>query len=154
MIRVGLISDTHGLLRPEAEAWLQGSDFIVHAGDIGDPAVLERLAQIAPLTVVRGNNDNAPWGRALPEADRLQAGGLTLHVLHDLAELAIDPRAAGIAAVITGHSHQPHVEDRDGVLFVNPGSAGPRRFRLPIAAGELLIADGGQLQARTVTLVA
>ncbi len=153
MIRVGLISDTHGLLRPEALAWLQGSDFIVHAGDIGEPAVLECLAQIAPLTVVRGNNDNAPWGRALPGATQLQAGGLTLHVLHDLAELAIDPHAAGIAAVITGHSHQPHVEDRNGVLFVNPGSAGPRRFRLPIAAGELLITDG-RLQAHTVVLVA
>lgn len=153
MLRIGLISDTHGLLRPEAEAWLQGSDFIVHAGDIGDPAVLERLAQIAPLTVVRGNNDNAPWGRALPEATQLRAGGLTLHVLHDLAELDVDPCAAGLAAVITGHSHQPHIEDRDGVLFVNPGSAGPRRFRLPIAAGELLIADG-RVQARAVVLVA
>ena len=116
MIRVGLISDTHSLLRPEAEAWLQGSDFIVHAGDIGDDAILERLAQIAPLTVVRGNNDNAPWGRALPEAAQLQVGGLTLHVLHDLAELDVDPRAAGMAAVITGHSHQPHIEDRNGVL--------------------------------------
>ena len=153
MIRIGLISDTHGLLRPEALAWLQGSDFIVHAGDIGDPHILEQLAAIAPLTAVRGNNDNAPWGRALPEAAQLQAGGLTLQVLHDLAELDVNPRAAGIAAVITGHSHQPHIEDRDGVLFVNPGSAGPRRFRLPVAAGELLIAHG-QLQARTVVLLA
>jgi len=151
MLRVGLISDTHGLLRPEALAWLQGSDFIVHAGDIGDPAILEQLAAIAPLAAVRGNNDNAPWGRALPERDWLQVGGLTLHVLHDLAELDVDPRAAGIAAVITGHSHQPHIEDRDGVLFVNPGSAGPRRFRLPIAAGELRISDG-RVQAHTVVL--
>lgn len=151
MIRVGLISDTHGLLRPEALAWLQGSDFLIHAGDIGAPAILEQLAAIAPLTAVRGNNDNAPWGRALPESAGLQVGGLKLHVLHDLSELAVDLRAAGIAAVIAGHSHQPHVEDRDGVLFVNPGSAGPRRFRLPIAAGELLIADG-QLQARTTVL--
>jgi len=151
VIRVGLISDTHSLLRPEAEAWLRGSDFIIHAGDIGDPAILEQLAAIAPLTVVRGNNDNAPWGRALPEVAQLQAGGLTLHVLHDIAELAVDPRAAGIAAVITGHSHQPRVEERDGVLFVNPGSAGPRRFRLPIAAGELVI-DDGRAEARTVVL--
>ncbi|MGM9482875.1 metallophosphoesterase family protein [Roseateles sp. NT4] len=154
MIRVGLISDTHGLLRPEALAWLQGSNFIVHAGDIGDPVILDQLRAIAPLTAVRGNNDNAPWGRALPEATQLQAGGVTLQVLHDLAELAIDPRAAGVAAVITGHSHQPRIEHRDGVLFVNPGSAGPRRFRLPIAAGELLIADDGQLQAHTVVLAA
>lgn len=151
MIRVGLISDTHGLLRPEALAWLQGSDFIVHAGDIGDPAILEQLAALAPLTAVRGNNDNAAWGRALPERAELQAGGVTLHVLHDLAELDIDPRTMGIAAVIAGHSHQPQVEDRGGVLFVNPGSAGPRRFRLPIAAGELRIEDG-RLQARTVVL--
>lgn len=149
MTRVGLISDTHGLLRPEAEAWLQGSDFIIHAGDIGDDAILQRLAQIAPLTVVRGNNDNAAWGRALPEVAQLQVEGLTLHVLHDLALLDIDPRS--VAAVITGHSHQPLVEDRDGVLFVNPGSAGPRRFRLPIAAGELLIEDG-RATARTVVL--
>jgi uncharacterized protein len=153
VIRVGLISDTHGLLRPEALAWLQGSDFIVHAGDIGDPAILEQLAAIAPVTAVRGNNDNAPWGRALPASTDLQEGGLRLHVLHDLAELAIDPHAAGIAAVISGHSHQPHIEDRGGVLFVNPGSAGPRRFRLPIAAGELRISDG-QLQAHTVVLLA
>lgn len=152
-MRVGLISDTHGLLRPEALAWLQGSDFIIHAGDIGDPAILEQLAAIAPLTAVRGNNDNAPWGRSLPESAELQVGGLRLQVLHDLAELGVDPRAAGIAAVITGHSHQPHIEDRNGVLFVNPGSAGPRRFRLPIAAGELRITEG-QVQAHTVVLVA
>jgi len=100
---------------------------------------------------VRGNNDNAPWGRALPQREWLQVGDVTLHVLHDLAELDVDPRASGIAAVITGHSHQPRIEDRGGVLFVNPGSAGPRRFRLPIAAGELRIADG-QVQAHTVVL--
>ncbi len=153
MIRVGLISDTHGLLRPEALAWLQGSDFIMHAGDIGDPAILEQLAAIAPVTAVRGNNDNAPWGRALPQSAELLVGGLKLHVLHDLAELAVDPHATGLAAIITGHSHQPHIEDRNGVLFVNPGSAGPRRFRLPIAAGELRISDG-QMQAQTMVLVA
>lgn len=150
--RVGLISDTHGLLRPEAEAFLQGSDFIVHSGDIGDPAILAQLARIAPLTAVRGNNDNSPWGRALPETDWLQVGGVTLHVLHDLAQLDIDPRAAGVRVVVAGHSHQPRVDERDGVLFVNPGSAGPRRFRLPITAGELLI-EGDRVEARTVTLV-
>lgn len=152
MIRVGLISDTHGLLRPEAEAWLQGSDFIVHAGDIGDPDILERLARIAPVTAVRGNNDNAPWARELPHSARLQAGGLTLLVLHDLAELDADPRAAGIDVVVAGHSHKPAIEARDGVLFVNPGSAGPRRFSLPIAAGELVI-DGAPPRARHVVLV-
>jgi putative phosphoesterase len=151
-LRVGLISDTHGLLRPEAEAFLQGSDFIVHAGDIGDPAILERLGRIAPVTAVRGNNDNAPWGRALPDTAQLQAGGVTLHVLHDLAQLDVDPQAAGIGVVVAGHSHQPRVEARDGVLFVNPGSAGPRRFRLPISAGELRI-DAGRCSARHVVLV-
>ncbi len=124
----------------------------MHAGDIGDPAILEHLTAIAPVTAVRGNNDNAHWGRALPHAARLQAGGLTLLVLHDLAELDVDPRAAGIAVVIAGHSHQPAVVEREGVLFVNPGSAGPRRFSLPISAGELLI-DGAQRSARHVTLV-
>jgi uncharacterized protein len=151
-LRVGLISDTHGLLRPKAEAYLQGSDFIVHAGDIGDPAILGRLARIAPLTVVRGNNDNASWARDVPQTARLQAGGLTLHVLHDLAELDIAPRAAGVDVVVVGHSHKPMAEERDGVLFVNPGSAGPRRFNLPISAGELLI-DGKQRSVRHVVLV-
>ncbi|MBW8845520.1 MAG: metallophosphoesterase family protein [Burkholderiales bacterium] len=152
MIRVGLISDTHGLLRPEAEAFLAGCDFIVHAGDIGDPAILQRLARIAPVTAVRGNNDHAPWAHDVPGTARLRAGGLCLHVLHDLAELDIDPRAAGVDVVIAGHSHRPEIDERDGVLFVNPGSAGPRRFSLPISAGELLI-DGPRRSARHVVLV-
>ena len=151
-LRVGLISDTHGLLRPEAEAFLRGSDFVVHAGDIGDPAILGSLARIAPVTAVRGNNDNAPWAKAIPVAARLDVGGLRLHVLHDLAELDLDPRAAGVAVVIAGHSHRPEIDARDGVLFVNPGSAGPRRFSLPISAGELLITDG-RCTARHVVLV-
>ena len=151
-LRVGLISDTHGLLRPEAEAWLQGADAIVHAGDIGGAAILEQLGRIAPVTAVRGNNDHQPWAAHLPDVARLQIGGLTLLVLHDLAELDVDPRAAGVAAVITGHSHRPTVQARGGVLFVNPGSAGPRRFSLPISAGELLI-DGGQCRARHVDLL-
>lgn len=152
MLRVGLISDTHGLLRPEAEAFLQGSDFIVHAGDIGGQAILDSLARIAPVTAVRGNNDHQPWAAHLPDSEWLQIGGLTLLVLHDLAELDVDPRGAGISVVITGHSHRPEVEERDGVLFVNPGSAGPRRFSLPISAGELLI-DGAQRTARIQVLV-
>jgi putative phosphoesterase len=151
-VRVGLISDTHGLLRPEAEAWLQGSDFIVHAGDIGGQAILDSLARIAPVTAVRGNNDHQPWAAHLRDVEWLQVGVITLLVLHDLAELDVDPRAAGVAVIITGHSHRPAVEERDGVLFVNPGSAGPRRFSLPIAAGELLI-DGARCSGRTQDLV-
>jgi len=152
MLRVGLISDTHGLLRPEAEAWLQGSDVIVHAGDIGGEAILDGLARIAPVTAVRGNNDHQPWAAHLRDAEWLHVSGVTLLVLHDLAELDVDPRAAGVAAVITGHSHQPAIEERDGVIFVNPGSAGPRRFSLPVSVGELLI-DGTRVSARTQVIV-
>ena len=153
MFRIGLVSDTHGLLRPEAEAWLAGSDHIVHGGDIGDAAILERLRAIAPVTAVRGNNDHGAWADALPETEWLELSGVLLLALHDLAALDVDPRAAGVRVVVSGHSHQPAVEERDGVLFVNPGSAGPRRFRLPISAGELVIGDGGAISARTVVLV-
>lgn len=139
MIRIGLISDTHGLLRPEALAALRGSDFIVHAGDIGED-ILEPLATIAPVTAVRGNNDRAPWAQAIHETETLRFGEVTLHVLHDLSDLAIDPRAAGVDVVVYGHSHKPKVERRGGVLFVNPGSAGPVRFRLPVSIGLLQIA--------------
>ncbi|MCW5621326.1 MAG: metallophosphoesterase family protein [Burkholderiales bacterium] len=151
MLRVGLISDTHGLLRPEAEAFLKGSDFIIHAGDIGEPDILQRLGVIAPVTAVRGNNDHGSWAEALGETEFLQVGDLWLYVLHDLAELDIDPRGAGVRIVVAGHSHKPLIEERDGVMYVNPGSAGPRRFRLPIAVGELLI-QGQQASARTVAL--
>ena len=150
-MRIGLISDTHGLLRPEALAWLAGSDRIVHAGDIGDAAILARLAAIAPLSAVRGNNDAADWARDVPETFTFDVAGVRIHVLHDLKELALDPLAANIAVVIAGHSHRPKIARRDGVLFVNPGSAGPRRFSLPIGAGELHI-DRGKVQARLVTL--
>jgi putative phosphoesterase len=152
MLRIGLVSDTHGLLRPEAEAWLAGSDHIVHGGDIGDARILQRLAAIAPVTAVRGNNDHGPWAEKLAETEWLELPGVLLLALHDLALLDVDPRAAGVRVVVSGHSHRPHVEERDGVLFVNPGSAGPRRFRLPISAGELLVADDGKLAARTVVL--
>jgi len=145
--RIGLISDTHGLLRPEALAFLAGCDHIVHGGDIGSPEILERLAAIAPVTAVRGNNDREPWAAAVPETDFLQVGELFIYALHDLALLDIDPAAAGVRVVVSGHSHQPLVDERDGVLYVNPGSAGPRRFRLPISAGELIV-EGREVRAR------
>lgn len=151
-MRIGLISDTHGLVRPEALAWLRHSDHIVHAGDICDAAVLDVLRGLAPLTVVRGNNDRGPWAAAIPAAKTVVLDGVSILVLHDIADLALDPAAAGVRVVVTGHSHRPAIEERAGVLFVNPGSAGPRRFRLPISAGELQVRDG-TVQARTVELV-
>jgi putative phosphoesterase len=151
-MRVGLISDTHGLLRPEALDFLAGADHIVHGGDIGGPDILERLAAIAPLTVVRGNNDTAPWARAIPETARVDVGNVALYAIHDLKALDIDPRVAGVRVVVSGHSHRPACTERDGVLYVNPGSAGRRRFSLPIAAAELVI-DGDRVHPRIVTLV-
>lgn len=146
MFRIGLLSDTHGLLRPEALAFLRGSDHIVHAGDICDPAILEQLAALAPLTAVRGNNDVGPWAAHLPAQVIQDIGGVRLCVLHDIDELRLAPDG-GVQVVVTGHSHQPRVVREDGVLYVNPGSCGPRRFRLPIAVAELLV-DGGQVEAR------
>ena len=139
--RVGLISDTHGLLRAEALEALRGSDHIVHAGDIGDASILERLASIAPLTAVRGNNDRDAWAANLPDVERLAIGSLRLLVLHELALLALDPLAEGVGFVVSGHSHRPTCERRNGVLYVNPGSAGPRRFRLPVCIAVLSVAD-------------
>ena len=133
--RIGLISDTHGLLRPEALKFLRGSDHIVHGGDVGDPAILEALRALAPLTVVRGNNDREAWARALPRAARLKVDRVAICVVHDLKE----HEGEECRVVVSGHSHRPSVEERGGVLYVNPGSAGPRRFRLPIALGELRI---------------
>lgn len=138
-VSVGLISDTHGLLRPEAVAALRGSRYLIHAGDIGEPQVLEELARIAPVTAVRGNNDKGVWARALPETDVLKVGKTRIYVIHDVAQLDLAPAAAGFQVVVAGHSHRPRNEMRDGVLFVNPGSAGPRRFKLPIAVGKLII---------------
>jgi uncharacterized protein len=151
VLRIGLISDTHGLLRPEALEVLRGSDRIVHAGDIGDPQILERLAAMAPLTAVRGNNDREVEYAAIPENAVLEAGGVRILVLHDLAELALDTEAAGFAAVVSGHSHQPRSEARGGVLYVNPGSAGPRRFSLPVSVGCLFVQEG-RLRAELVQL--
>lgn len=151
MQRVGLISDTHGLLRPEALAFLRGSDFIVHAGDIGDAAVLDELRRLAPLTAVRGNNDKGPWARSIAETEVLEVGEVFIYVLHDLGELDVDPVAAGFRVVVSGHSHNPRIEERDEVLYVNPGSSGPRRFRLPIKVAELRVA-GSSVKARIVEL--
>jgi putative phosphoesterase len=149
-LRIGLVSDTHGLLRPEALAFLAGADHIIHGGDIGGPDILERLRELAPLTAVRGNNDTAAWAQALPETARLQFEAVVVYVIHDLKALAIDPAAQGVRVVVAGHSHKPAQSARDGVLYVNPGSAGRRRFSLPIAVGELLV-DGAAVQARIVT---
>jgi putative phosphoesterase len=150
-IRVGIISDTHDLLRPKAIDFLRGSDFIIHAGDICDPTVIEELASIAPVTVVRGNNDVGAWARELKETELIEIGGIFIYVIHDLAQLDIDPIAAEIRVVVSGHSHKPAIEHRNGVVFVNSGSAGPRRFKLPISVAELVIA-GGSVSARLVEL--
>ena len=151
MPRIGVISDTHGLLRPEALRALAGADLIVHAGDVGSPEVLESLRAVAPVVAVRGNNDRGPWAGALAETEVVERGGRTLYVLHDLKTLDLDPRAAGFDAVIAGHSHQPRIERRDGVLYLNPGSAGPRRFRLPIALAWLEV-GATRLDAEIVQL--
>ncbi|MEN3274483.1 MAG: uncharacterized protein V7631_273 [Massilia sp.] len=151
-MRVGLISDTHGLLRPEALAFLAGCDHIVHGGDIGNAGILDRLAELAPLTTVRGNNDREAWARAIPHSARLDLGGVALYAIHDLKELDIDPVAAGIRVLVSGHSHRPGCSERGGVLYINPGSAGRRRFSLPISAAELVI-EGGVVRPRIVTLV-
>jgi putative phosphoesterase len=150
-VLVGVISDTHGLLRPEAVAALRGVDRIVHAGDIGAPEILAALAEIAPVTAVRGNNDRGPWAERVAHTQVLDAGGVHIYVVHDVAELDVDPAAAGFGVVIAGHSHQPRNELRDGVLWFNPGSAGPRRFTLPIALGRLTI-EAGRARGEIVTL--
>jgi putative phosphoesterase len=138
---LGVISDTHGLLRPEAIQALRGSDLILHAGDVGSPDILEELRRIAAVKAVRGNVDNSPWCETLPQTEVIEAGGLSLYMLHDLKQLDLNPAAAGFAAVICGHSHAPMNETRNGVLFFNPASAGPRRFKLPICVGKLRISD-------------
>lgn len=150
-IRVGLISDTHGLLRPEALGFLRGCDLILHAGDICDGSILARLELIAPTTAVRGNNDTGAWAREVSEAETVEVGGVLIHMVHDIGTLAIDPAAEGVAVVVFGHSHRPSAESRGSVLFVNPGSAGPRRFKLPISVGSLLV-EGGRATAQIVNL--
>jgi uncharacterized protein len=150
-VRVGLISDTHGLLRPEAVTSLRGCTLIIHGGDIGGPEILDELGSLAPITAVRGNNDAGAWAQHLKDTELLRVGGVLLYVIHNLKEMEVDPRAQGIRVVVSGHSHKPLIEERQGVLFVNPGSAGRRRFKLPIALAELLI-EGDAVTARIVNL--
>jgi putative phosphoesterase len=150
-LTIGLISDTHGLLRPEAVAALSGSDFIIHAGDIGSPEVLAGLSRLAPVTAIRGNVDRGPWASSLPDSDVLQAGAAFIYVIHNIADLDLDPAAAGFQAVVSGHSHQPGWRETGGVLFVNPGSAGPRRFKLPVAVGRLTVGAAG-VEAELIAL--
>jgi putative phosphoesterase len=150
-IRVGLISDTHGLLRPQALAAMRGSDRIVHAGDIGDAAIIDALERIAPVTAVRGNNDVAPWAASLRDDEVVIIGDTRIYVVHDVNTIAIDLQAQRIKVVVAGHSHRPLVRERDGITFVNPGSAGPRRFSLPISVGELVVSATG-VRARLLTL--
>ena len=150
-IRVGVISDTHGLLRREAVAALQGAELIVHAGDIGGPEVLAQLRGLGPTTAVRGNVDAQRWAAALPETASVQVGAVRLWVLHDISQLDVDLAAAGFAAVIYGHSHTPAIEVREGILRINPGSAGPRRFRLPVTVARLIV-SGRKVRPEIVTL--
>jgi putative phosphoesterase len=150
-LTLGLISDTHGLLRPQAVEALRGCDRILHAGDVGSPAVLDRLRSLAPVTAVRGNVDLGSWAECLPPLEVVEAGRLAVCVLHDLAWLDVDPVAAGFAAVVSGHSHRPEVRRSGGVLYVNPGSAGPRRFDLPVSVGRLVVTHGS-LEAELVEL--
>ena len=138
-MRIGVISDTHGLLRPEALDALQGSHHIIHAGDVGDPAILVKLEEIAPVTAVRGNVDYGEWAKKLPETNVVEIEGVSIYVLHILDRLDVKPEAAGFAAVIYGHSHVPKQEMKNGVLYFNPGSAGPKRFSLPISVGRLVV---------------
>jgi putative phosphoesterase len=149
---IGVISDTHGLLRPEAVAALHGSQHIIHAGDIGDPAILDKLRQIAPVTAIRGNVDRSPWASSIPDTNVIEIGGIAIYVIHNLQELDLKPSAAAFAAVIYGHSHVPKREMKDGVLFFNPGSAGPKRLRLPVTVGRLRIRNQ-QLETEIVELI-
>jgi putative phosphoesterase len=151
-VRIGVISDTHGLVRPEALQALAGVERIIHAGDVGGAAVIEALSAIAPVDVVRGNNDKDPWGAELPAWLALELEGVSIHVLHDVKDMDVDPAAAGFRVVIAGHSHKPLVTERDGVLFVNPGSAGPRRFSLPVTVGYLMV-SGGAASAQIKSLL-
>jgi len=141
-MKIGVIADTHGLLRPEAVELLRGSEHIIHAGDIGSAEIIPALEKIAPVTAIRGNVDTQSWARRFAETEVVELEGLHIYVVHDANALDLNPKAAGFAAVISGHSHQPKQEMKDGVLYFNPGSAGPRRFKLPIRVGRLVIAEG------------
>lgn len=149
---IGVISDTHGLLRPEAIAALHESEHIIHAGDIGATEIIPALEKIAPVTAIRGNVDRQPWAQRFPETEVVELAGLHFYVIHDVNTLDLNPRAAGFAAVISGHSHHPKQEIKDHVLYFNPGSAGPRRFRLPITLGQLEIVDG-KISGRIISLL-
>jgi hypothetical protein len=151
MPRIGVVSDTHGLLRPEAEAFLKGSDVILHAGDIGRPEILERLSAIAPVNAVRGNNDVGAWADALPEVALLQIEDVRILLLHDLAQIEERAETRDAGVVVSGHSHKPALRTVDGVLYLNPGSAGPRRFTLPVSVAELTV-SGASIDARIVEL--
>jgi putative phosphoesterase len=144
-LRLGVISDTHGLLRPEAIAALRGCDLIIHAGDVGNAEVVERLAALAPTFAIRGNVDTGTWAARLPSTDVVEVGGLMFYVLHNIAELDLDPPSAGFAAVVFGHSHRPSIETHDGVLYLNPGAAGPRRFGLPVTVARVTVRGGEML---------
>src|SRR5271157_5570065 len=146
---LGVISDTHSLLRPQAVEALRGSDRILHAGDIGAPEILEALKQIAPVTAIRGNIDTAPWASILPTTEVVEANGVSIHMLHDLAQLDLKPDAAGFRVIVYGHSHHPKIVEKNGVLYFNPGSAGPRRFNLPVSVGRLMI-EGLRVRAELV----
>lgn len=149
--RIGVISDTHGLLRPEAVEALRGSDVIVHAGDIGTAAILETLRELAPVKAVRGNVDREPWARGLPRTQTFEIHRVGVYVIHDLGELDLAPETAGFPLVVSGHTHQPAIHERNGVLFLNPGSAGPRRFRLPVSMA-LVDVQGTSVEAELITL--
>jgi putative phosphoesterase len=152
MTTIGVISDTHGLLRPEAVEALRGSHAIIHAGDIGDQEILAKLTEIAPVTAVRGNVDTEPWARNLPETNVLEIDGVSIYALHNIDQLDLKPEAAGFAALIYGHSHVPHQEIRNGVLYFNSGSAGPRRFKLPVSLGKLIV-ESGSIRGELVMLL-
>ncbi len=151
-MRIGVISDTHGLLRAEALEALKGSDHIIHGGDVGSAEVLAALRAIAPVTAVRGNNDRANWTDGLPTAVTLDLAGVRIYVLHDLMDLDFDLHESKVRAVISGHSHRPKVEHRDGILFFNPGAAGPRRFKLPVTVGRIEL-DGNEIKAEVIDLL-
>jgi hypothetical protein len=149
---IGVISDTHGLLRPEALEALRGSEHIIHAGDVGDPEILKKLASIAPVTAIRGNIDKGPWARKLPKTEVVELAEISIYILHDLAQLDLKPEAAGFSVVISGHSHAPKQETRNGVLYFNPGSAGPRRFKLPVSVGKLTV-EGKHVRGEIVSIL-
>jgi putative phosphoesterase len=148
---IGVISDTHGLLRPEAVTALTGVHLILHAGDIGAWEVLTRLRSLAPVIAVRGNTDKGSWVKAISGSESTQVGSVLIYMLHDLQALDISPVAAGSNVVVSGHSHQPSIETREGILFINPGSAGPRRFKLPVSVARLTI-DGSAVRGEVVRL--